>query len=319
MSAGPDRFDVAQLAADAAEWDELSSHRALDVGGAAAVRWHDLRDELAEAAAPAAAHMAHQAEEIAGLRRRLEEERVVADLTSEQLDKLEALALSATPGPWTSTPEDWTRGVIAISHVFHERDAADWAHIAAASPDVVLALVAAARPAAAMERSEWVANNESLRAERAQVREVLGASTTEGNIEAARRVVGEAQALRFEIEHLCKGLAAQRDEAEQLRGELATALEAPARSTMADLIEMARLCRSVAQLRGVRKNPAERGPHRCDGCQIFRRHDAELRAEVERLRGLGLEAVEHGARNALQSPASLVRLYKIRAEIERKP
>lgn len=96
-------------------------------------------------------------------------------LTPEQLDQLEAIAKAATPGPWrvevgnfnkrgtilTSAPEgeSWTspnHTPIACSHLFSERHAEDWTHIAATSPDVVLALVAAAKELAVYRNEDAV-------------------------------------------------------------------------------------------------------------------------------------------------------------------
>lgn len=82
------------------------------------------------------------------------------DLTPEMLDRLEAIAKAATPGPWTLTqpPKDeddgWQTGVtigatrggkIYATPPGGQYPANDAKHIAAASPDVVLALVAAAK------------------------------------------------------------------------------------------------------------------------------------------------------------------------------
>lgn len=88
------------------------------------------------------------------------------------LDELQRIAEAATRGPWrvesgspkqdigsvlTTAPIDqnWAAPgatVIAISHVFYPRLASDWAHIAASSPDVVLALIARIRELEAFAR-----------------------------------------------------------------------------------------------------------------------------------------------------------------------
>lgn len=79
-------------------------------------------------------------------------------MTREELSHLKTLAQAATPGPWTAenTPYDgFTDPVISSGEVYvaqtvydmqswssrHDVDA-DTAYIAAASPDVVLALIA---------------------------------------------------------------------------------------------------------------------------------------------------------------------------------
>lgn len=76
----------------------------------------------------------------------------MTDLSDEALDRIEALAMKATPGPWNSAPNTFEMPVvwssdstpIAESPMCRTEDS-DF--IAAASPDVVLALVAALREA----------------------------------------------------------------------------------------------------------------------------------------------------------------------------
>ena len=80
-------------------------------------------------------------------------------MTSEQIENLKRIARAATIGEWHSNPghsgsrgrkyrgaslwagDDESAGYIAISHVFYPGHDANWAHIAAASPKTVLALI----------------------------------------------------------------------------------------------------------------------------------------------------------------------------------
>lgn len=87
-------------------------------------------------------------------------------MTPEELDRLLAIARAATPGPWSSisdygrvysmNPQSGIRG-LDIAHVCHYRDGyEDAAHIAAFSPEVVIALIEELRAA-----QEVVAHYES--------------------------------------------------------------------------------------------------------------------------------------------------------------
>lgn len=319
-----------------------------------------------------------------------------SELTPEVLDKLEAIAKAATPGPWramigesssdgtrghghvlTSSPPDkhWSDRVIAISHVFHERDAADWTHIAAAGPDVVLALIAAARkppeiaPAAeplteqqlgqleadirswwpslyrgggwgddtheddrraaqdrlfaaaralvtaALERAEWRADNERLRGERVETREILRAMPFEGVREAARRVDKDMTALHAEARQA-------RAEADGrlptgLCAKLAAELGLP-KGSGADAIatEIARL-RADAEATDQRLACVMDGTFSV-GDGTAQKEIERLRAEVVRLRELGLEAVEMGE-GQMPYPSAASRFREIRVELEHAP
>lgn len=109
----------------------------------------------------------------------------MADLTPELLDKLEEIAKAATPGPWSSSaaaPIDGWPDCIAIAATAGRQKiyaspgstfpAADAKHIAAASPDVVLALVADARK---LEKIRALAAEDGLTARftLAKIKEVL--------------------------------------------------------------------------------------------------------------------------------------------------
>lgn len=78
------------------------------------------------------------------------------DLTPELLARLEEYAKAATPGPWclnggtAAIAATYGRQKIFCTHVGGTYPAADAKHIAAASPDVVLALVTDARKLAAI-------------------------------------------------------------------------------------------------------------------------------------------------------------------------
>ena len=106
-------------------------------------------------------------------------------LTPEQLDQLEATAKAATPGPWTNekpgkNADGWqlgvtigaTRGGMIFAYPpGGQYPLADAKHIAAASPDVVLALVEAARK---LERIRAIMDGDgSIMGDRDAIREVL--------------------------------------------------------------------------------------------------------------------------------------------------
>lgn len=109
----------------------------------------------------------------------------MANLTPEQLDQLEATAKAATPGPWSISPPPrdtggWPRGSMICTtsggYVYAyppggQYPLADAKHIAAASPDVVLALVEAARK---IDRIRAIMDGDgSIMGDRDAIREVL--------------------------------------------------------------------------------------------------------------------------------------------------
>jgi hypothetical protein len=91
---------------------------------------------------------------------------VMADLTPELLDRLEEIAKAATPGPWclnggtAAIAATYGRQKIFCTHVGGTYPAADAKHIAAASPDVVLALVEAARERGQLSRQLFARRGE---------------------------------------------------------------------------------------------------------------------------------------------------------------
>lgn len=98
----------------------------------------------------------------------------MADLTPEMLARLEEYARAATPGPWSLNG-----GTAAIAATYGRRKiyavpaggtypAADAKHIAAASPDVVLALVEAAR-----ERDRLIGERFAMRGEIEELRTLV--------------------------------------------------------------------------------------------------------------------------------------------------
>lgn len=121
------------------------------------------------------------------------------DLTPELLDKVEALAKAATPGPWSTEPptsdtDGWSLGVkigatrggsIYAMPQGGQYPAADARHIAAASPDVVLQLVAAARERDALK--------EAARLREAATLEAWSGSAS--GLSEAERLNGQALAL----------------------------------------------------------------------------------------------------------------------------
>lgn len=93
----------------------------------------------------------------------------------------------------------WPDVAPRIQHMRAERDRlrADLASEKQVTEIVMLSELAELRE----EATEWRANNDRLRAEREQVRTILGATPAEGQKEAAERVAGEAKSLR-EAAHL---------------------------------------------------------------------------------------------------------------------
>lgn len=95
----------------------------------------------------------------------------MADLTPELLDRLEQLAKAATPGPWSTekpprNSDGWQQGVtigatrggmIYATPPGGQYPLADAKFIAAASPDVMLALIAAARRTVASSKATTIA------------------------------------------------------------------------------------------------------------------------------------------------------------------
>jgi len=232
---------------------------------------------------------------------------LVVNLTPDLLETLETIAKAATPGPWRTLignsskkrghvltaarhDQDWAEGVIAVSHVFHERNAQDWAHIAAASPDVVLTLVDAARERDALREACYLRD-------RAVLETWSGPAS---GLEAASKLSAQAEALESLAGIEAPTAEQQRDEAFGKVAEL----------TLGNL----RLRSEVARLTGVIEGMRE-GVTMLESATTSR-----LRAETDRLRILARDLREFAKdeADALGQQAAGV-LERIASDLEGLP